>query len=343
MGCGLVARNRHLPALISRRDLVEVVAVCDMNGELASDTASEFSIQNSYSDIGDMITREGLNLVDICTPPQTHPKLVGIAASHGCNVLVEKPLATSVRDCDAIESAVKSSGVKICTIHNQIFHPAFLAAREKIVAGEIGEVRSVDMLLTTKKSEFLDKKDHWVHKLPGGIIAETGPHIAYMALALIGAVDDVQVKARNITGTQWTPFDEYYISMAGKHTFCTAASIYHTNTWEARIDVIGELGSMTIDLDSMTCLTWKRGDFSYSTLAKVGLGIIGSYTKQSASNGVKSVFGRLRLGHDAVISQFLKSIISGTPPPVSFQEARDAVAVVEKIVSRLPSPDHPVQ
>ena len=109
VGCGLVARNRHLPALISRRDLVEVVAVCDMNGELASDTASEFSIQNSYSDIGDMITREGLNLVDICTPPQTHPKLVGIAASHGCNVLVEKPLATSVRDCDAIESAVIST------------------------------------------------------------------------------------------------------------------------------------------------------------------------------------------------------------------------------------------
>jgi hypothetical protein len=100
---------------------------------------------------------------------------------------------------------------------------------------------------------------------------------------------------------------------------------------------------MTIDLDSMTCLTWKRGDFAYSTLAKVGLGIIGSYTRQFATNGIKSVFGRRKLGHDVVISQFLRSIIDGTPPPVSFQEARDAVAVVEKIVSRLPSPDHAVQ
>jgi len=46
VGCGLIAKKRHLPALISRRDLVELVAVCDVNEGLARDTASEFSIGN---------------------------------------------------------------------------------------------------------------------------------------------------------------------------------------------------------------------------------------------------------------------------------------------------------
>jgi predicted dehydrogenase len=343
VGCGLIAKKRHLPALISRHDSVEVTAVCDMNYKLARDTASEFSIRNSYSDFSEMITREGLDLVDICTPPQAHAELVKIAANHGCNVLVEKPLATNLRDCDAIESIVRSSNAKICTVHNNIFHPAFMAARRKIAAGELGEIKSVNILLATRKSEFLERKNHWVHKLPGGLIGETGPHVAYMALALIGEAHDVQVEARNVTETPWTPFDEYYISMAGKNAYCTAASIYHTKSGVARLDVAGELGSLSIDLQLMTCLTSKRTNLSYQTIAKEGLSTFGSYTAQFASNAMKLALGRLRLGHEVIISQFLRSVADGTPPPVSFQEARDTVAIVEKIVSRLPSPRHSVQ
>src|SRR4030043_1004175 len=94
-GCGLIAQWHHLPSLIKMRD-AKLVAVCDKDIDLIDGVARRFNINRRYTDFNEMLTSEDLDMVDICTPPQTHADLSIRAIESGCNVLVEKPLALNL-------------------------------------------------------------------------------------------------------------------------------------------------------------------------------------------------------------------------------------------------------
>ena len=72
VGCGYIAKKRHIPAFFRLKNLVSVSAVCDLNEELATDTARQFGIPHVYSDLGEMLSEMDLDIVDVCTPPKIH-------------------------------------------------------------------------------------------------------------------------------------------------------------------------------------------------------------------------------------------------------------------------------
>ena len=128
VGCGKVAKGVHIPALLRAKG-VEIAAVCDVDKEEAKRTAKMFNIDRYYTDISDMLKREDLEMVDICTPPHLHAPMAIQAIEEDCHVLLEKPMTSSVSEADEILKALKNSGVKLCVVHNYLFMPIAIKAK----------------------------------------------------------------------------------------------------------------------------------------------------------------------------------------------------------------------
>ena len=91
----------------------ELVAVCDLNGERAREIADRYGVQHVYTDYRELLARDDIAAVSIATPDFAHRDIAVAAARAGKHILVEKPLATTVEDAEAILAAVDEAGVKL--------------------------------------------------------------------------------------------------------------------------------------------------------------------------------------------------------------------------------------
>src|SRR5689334_11012789 len=97
VGAGSWARAAHIPGFQACAE-VDLVAVCDVDRELAERVAAKRGIPRVYSSATDMLAQERLDLVSIVTPDDAHLADAGAAIAAGAHVLCEKPLATTVSD-----------------------------------------------------------------------------------------------------------------------------------------------------------------------------------------------------------------------------------------------------
>jgi len=116
----------------------ELVAVADIQAEKAQHFISEYGVKG-YTDYDELLEKEDLDIVSVCTSDELHLEPVLAAASAGKHILVEKPLAMNVEDCDSMIQAVESAGVKFMVGQILRFDPRYYAARQAIVEGQIGQ------------------------------------------------------------------------------------------------------------------------------------------------------------------------------------------------------------
>lgn len=336
VGCGAVADKRHIPGFMRLRKDVIIQAVCDKNEDLARQAALKYDIPKVYASQSRMLTEEKLDIVDICTPPQIHAPLAVEALEQGCHILLEKPMALTTADCDRMLDAARKHGRKLCVVHNVLFHPPLLEARKLVAEGAIGDFIGMRIFLSDPRDEMIMRKDYWIHKLPGGLIGETGPHPVYISLAFLDKVNDVDVYAKKFLEHPWALFDEFRIELDAANGVSSIAISYASNRYAAYVDILGTEGALHLNLQSMlllrqgakTSLTpWNLAFTSLSSAFQVVTGVI--------ANAFKVATGRFRLGHDTVIEMFVNSLLSDTPPPVTGEDGREVVRVMEMIVEKL--------
>lgn len=140
IGCGFFAIN-HLNAW---RDIADgdgsarIVALCDSNAERLAEVASQFAIERTYRDAGELLASEKLDFVDISTTAASHRPLVELAASHGVPVICQKPLAPTLADAKAIVAACDKAGVPLMVHENFRWQSPLMAVREVLASGRIG-------------------------------------------------------------------------------------------------------------------------------------------------------------------------------------------------------------
>lgn len=159
VGAGNVANGMHLPAWRKIPE-TEVVAICDTNRERAEKTAKRWKIPKIYTDFDELLEKENLAIVDICTPPDTHAPLSIKAMKTGFNVLLEKPMAISVEESENIlkEYQNRKGEVKLCIIHNYLFNPSMLKIKSVLERNEV-EILGVDIrMLHTPNDEMISEK-----------------------------------------------------------------------------------------------------------------------------------------------------------------------------------------
>ena len=335
VGCGLIAKARHIPSYKRMKKSVDLCAVCDLNEKLAKDTAKDCRIPNAYSNVSEMLSKEGLDMVDICVPPQVHAPVAVEAIEKGCNVIMEKPMALKTSECDQMIDAARKHKVKLSVIHNTLFHLPFLKARKLVADGAIGDFVGMRIFLSTPRWDMIDLKDHWYHKLPGGVIGETGPHMAYMSLAFLNNIKNVDIYAKNFLDHPWAPFDEFRIELEGENGISSVALSYTRNCWAATVDILGTEAALHLDIHSMLLVRHRLKELSYIPLARSSLSTISQMIGGTASNVFKVTTGRQKIGTDVVIERFVDSILNNSQPPVTGEEGRETTRVVEMIVERL--------
>ena len=119
-----------------------LAAVCDADPERAGQVGREFGA-DAYSDHRDMLARDDIDAVSIVTPDFAHTQLALDAIAAGKHVLVEKPLAMSVSECERIIDAAKKANVKLMVDFHNRWSPPFHKAKAAIDSGGIGSVRLV--------------------------------------------------------------------------------------------------------------------------------------------------------------------------------------------------------
>ena len=186
VGTGGAAWVGHLPWLWEHAD-VKLVATCALDRKDAQAAADRWEAERAYDDYEAMLASESLDFVVVATPPAMH-KIHSIAAlKHGCHVLCEKPLATSVAECDEIIAAAARHQRIVSVSHEKRFNPGLEKIKQLIDERLLGDVFyavihwSANVRLDPERLSPPDYREsylwRWTHDdVGGGIIADHFPH-----------------------------------------------------------------------------------------------------------------------------------------------------------------------
>ncbi len=333
VGSGPISTERHIPGFQKLRRETRIEAVCDMNETLAKKTADHFGIPRSFGTLSEMLKSCDLDIVDVCVPPRAHKAVANQAMESGCHVLVEKPIAISEAECDEMIRASERYGVKLSVVHNQIFYPPYVKAQELVNSGKVGKFAGMRVINFTHQEGYLKKMNHWIHKLPGGVVEESGPHAIYMSLPFIGRVHDISATPTKILSYPWVSFDTCSIDLKGANGSSSIIISHAGDYFATEVDLFGTKGMIRLDLQSMLLDVQQRRSLEYTTLATTSIKTSVRMGTGVLSNAVSSMLWKSFLGHDVIIQRFVDCVRDDSPPPVSLEEAKETTRVMEKISS----------
>jgi UDP-N-acetyl-2-amino-2-deoxyglucuronate dehydrogenase len=176
IGCGKMAQV-HAQALQNIPE-TKLVAVQSRSLEKATAFGAPFQA-TPYTDIAKMIRQEQVDIVLICTPHPAHKEAALIAFEAGAHVLVEKPLAISLADCDAMIAKAEVTGKELGMISQRRFIPACMRIKQAIDAGKLGTPMLGFVVMYGWRDEQYYKSDPWRGSWAaegGGVLVNQAPH-----------------------------------------------------------------------------------------------------------------------------------------------------------------------
>lgn len=165
---------------------VKLVAVA--GGSRAEAYAAKFGIRQEPT-VGTLCEAKDVDLVVVATPHGLHAAHAVLAASHGKHILVEKPMATTVAECDQMIEAAEQAGVKLMVAHSRRFFPLVRQAKKLLDDGAIGRILMLRQLFSHNARTFGTKEGHWMSdpRLSVGFFLGYGCHQLDMTLHLVGS------------------------------------------------------------------------------------------------------------------------------------------------------------
>lgn len=139
IGAGGIARSAHLPNYLKQPDC-QIVAVSDVVFEAAVRAKNDFGIEHAYDDFREMVKRDDIDAVSVCTPNVMHHEATVAALEAGKHVLCEKPLAMNAREGQAMIDTARRVGKKLTCGLNNRFRSDAQALKRFADSGYLGEV-----------------------------------------------------------------------------------------------------------------------------------------------------------------------------------------------------------
>ncbi|HDR51707.1 MAG TPA: Gfo/Idh/MocA family oxidoreductase [Mariniphaga anaerophila] len=198
IGCGKVS-HLHAAALQQGKN-TELTAIYSRSIEKANEFASQYGIL-AFNDIEKMIAEADIESAIICTPHPFHGDVVVKAANAGAHCLVEKPLASSLQDCDLMIQACKVNNVKLGVVSQRRFYAPVQRVKKAIEEGKIGSpaLGTINMLGWRDKAYY--ESDEWRGTWQmegGGVLVNQAPHQLDIFQWLMGPIDEVYGVWRNL-------------------------------------------------------------------------------------------------------------------------------------------------
>ncbi|MCY7353522.1 MAG: NAD-dependent epimerase/dehydratase family protein [Lysobacter sp.] len=249
VGAGYVA-NHHLAAL-KRLDFVEIVGICDTNLPAAQALSKRFGgiAATSLAEL----SRVNPQVVHVLTPPASHAALAIEALDMGCGVLVEKPMADSIADCEAMIAKAREKQLILGVNHSDLFDPVVMKALDIARSGRIGDVVSVDIVRNSEYPAYAGGA------LPATVaqgsypFRDLGVHGLYTLEAFLGPIAELGVDFQSRGTDPNLKFDEWQAHVAGKRGVGRLLLSWNARSMENRLFVRGTRGLIEVDRFLQTC------------------------------------------------------------------------------------------
>ncbi|ELY80551.1 Gfo/Idh/MocA family protein [Natrinema pallidum] len=340
VGAGTVSRA-HLAGARNNPEM-ELVAVCDLDEDLARERAREFGTM-AVTDVTELL--DELDCLHVCTPVQTHFDIARQAIEAGVAVIIEKPATVTAEEVEQLQALSREHETPATVIHNHLFYPAVRTARELIDAGELGHIKSVDTLYAGLTPPDQVNRGSWVFELPGGEFEEGLPHPIYSVLGIGGWPErDDDISAQTVLSDRYEEDFEYdqaqvqYVSEDG--ALCTVTML--SGTLPQRLHVItGSEKSLVVDEINQSLYEVDE-DYTSSVIARskksldVSLAQVTS-TLENARSVATSRFDDSweteteTNSHCAIFDGFVDAIEGDADVPVPLKQSKWTIRIMETI------------
>lgn len=334
VGAGYVARY-HLAAL-RRLDFVEIVGICDLDIDAARALATTFGIDAVATSLAELGARRP-QAIYVLTPPSSHCALTLHALDMGCHVFVEKPMAESSAECDAMIERAHEKGLVLSVDHSDLFDPVVMQARELLRSGACGEVIAVDVLRSSDYPPYAGGPLPAMIRQGSYPFRDLGVHSLYVLEALLGAIGQLDVHYRSSGRMPNLKFDEWHASAACAHGTGRMLLSWNVRPMQNRLVVYGTHATIEVDRFLQTCRVRRL------LPGPKFVGIVLNAFSQALRDVVRVPWnvarfatGRLRSspGIQRGAEAFACALHEGRAPPVSAEDGRRAVALMESVCAR---------
>lgn len=259
VGCGRIS-NKHIQVL-SGMDEFHLSAVCDVIPERAQQQAAKCGAA-VYTDALEMVQREKPDVVSILTDSGLHPRIGCELAPHVPVVIVEKPMALTLEDADALIETCEKHGTKLFVVKQNRYNPAIVALKQALDGGRFGKMVMGTVRVRWNRDQAYYDQGAWrgTWKLDGGVFTNQASHHIDLLQWLMGPVESVKAyiatRLVNIeaedTGVAVLKFK------SGALGVVEATTATRPKDLEGSISILGETGSVVVGGFSVNrMVTWN--------------------------------------------------------------------------------------
>lgn len=316
-----------------------VVAVCDPAPGRAEALAQARGVPASYTDLGAMLRESEPSIVHVVTPPATHAELAVCAMEAGANVLVEKPMAMTVAECDRMIAAARLHGRRLCVDHNRLFDPVVRRARTLIERGVVGDLVSVEAHQGVNPVELAGAGAgaHWSVENAFAPLYNLAPHPFYLVASLLGPIGEMAVMGRPSAGDR-PLMGEIRVLLEGARAYGYVAFSIGTQPYLNHLNVFGTKATLRVNLNTMSIVS-ERVRRLPKLVAKLAANLepAGQLVGATVQNVLAVALRRMKLypGIGETIRRFYRSLDDGAPPPVDGEAGREVVRLLNEVEQRL--------
>ena len=320
IGCGRISKN-HFEAIAQQED-AQVVACCDIIPERAKEAAEKYNIPFGTTKYEEMLKRDDIDLISICTPSGLHPEHGILAARAGKHVLTEKPMACRIEEADKLIKACDEAGVKLFVVLQNRLNPSIQLVRRAFEEGRFGKIYMITSnVFWTRPQNYYDMapwRGTWA--LDGGAFMNQASHYVDMVQWFGGPIAEVKsitaTLARNIeaedTGSAIIRFENGAIGSIN------VTMLTYPKNLEGSITILGEKGTVRIGGTSMNKI--EQWDF-------IDKEEYDDEIEQYNTNPT-SVYG---FGHSGYYRNIIDSLYGTAQPISNDQEGMKSLYLLEQI------------
>ncbi len=244
IGCGDVAEKKGGPSLYLAEGS-ELVAVMRRDLEKAEDFARRHGAKRAYNTVEALLADPEIDAVYIATPPHLHCEQTLQAAAAGKHVLVEKPMALDVAQCEQMIAACREFHVSLHVAYYRRYWPKFRAMKAALDAGEIGTVLGARLQLCTLAPASGWRIDPAISG--GGHVVDVGSHRLDMLVYLLGDATEIYGFAANRQAHHPAENDTVFALRFASGALASAGFHFHTRPHRDILEIFGSKGTLTCD------------------------------------------------------------------------------------------------
>jgi UDP-N-acetyl-2-amino-2-deoxyglucuronate dehydrogenase len=249
VGCGRISKN-HFGSIEQHAQNIELVAVCDIDPSALKESADQYKV-TGYIHMAEMLGKEQLDMVVLCTPSGLHPEQAILAAKHKVHVLTEKPMGTRLADALAMVKACDQAAVRLFVVKQNRRNATLQLLKQAVEQGRFGRIYNVALnVFWTRPQDYYDQGNGWrgTWEFDGGAFMNQASHYIDLLDWIIGPVESVMAftatQARNIeaedsgvAAIRWR---------SGAMGTLNVSMLTYPKNLEGSITILGEKGTVRV-------------------------------------------------------------------------------------------------